>query len=286
MGKIRVKTIGIEEDEKEQKKKAKERAEAKRVEAAKKLGQAAKDSGEQKEPKAKPEETTDTETPKTEAKETKKPKVSKYKTSKKAQPHSSSYLAMAKQIDKNKKYTLSDAIKILTSGKKSKFDETVEMHINTLERGVSGSLSLPHGTGKTSKIEIADYTADSKHVEELIKKVSGGVVDFDILVASPETMSHLAKIARVLGPKGLMPNPKNGTISPKPKEAAKKFEGGQINFKTEAKFPIIHLTVGKLSFEEKKLIDNIKALTQAVKTANIKSVTLKSTMSPGIKIQI
>lgn len=308
MGKIRVKTIGIEEDEKDQKKKAKLKAEAKRIEAAKKLGQETKAEtaerqtvGSTKSEKkseadssiiegvAKESSTTDkaaasSETPSNNEK--KKPKVSKYKSVPKKQKHSTSYLAIASQLDKTKKYSLGVALKILTSSKRTKLDETVELHINTHEKGVSGNLTLPHGTGKTAKIEIADYASDPKHVEELVKKVTGGQVDFDILIATPETMSHLAKIARVLGPRGLMPNPKNGTISPKPKEAMKKFEGGQINFKTEAKFPIIHLSVGKISFEEKQLTDNIKAILQAIQAKNIKSVTLKSTMSPGIKIVI
>ncbi len=292
MGKIRVKTIGIEEDEKDQKKKAKAKAEAKRIEAAKKQGAETKAQEAQPAPTATAGEADDTKETKSKSEEksqdpkdeAKKVKTSKYKLKKKGKSHSESYLATAKLIDKTKKYTLQEALGILSSAKKAKFDETIELHINTHEKGVSGNLTLPHGTGKKSKIEVADIATDPKHVEELVKKVSAGQVEFDILIATPETMSHLAKIAKVLGPRGLMPNPKNGTISPKPQEAIKKFEGGQINFKTEAKASIIHMSVGKLSFEEKKLTDNIKATLQAVQTKNIKSVTLKSTMSPGIKI--
>ncbi len=99
-------------------------------------------------------------------------------------------------------------------------------------------------------------------------------------------MSKLAKVARILGPRGLMPNPKNGTITPKPQEVAKKFQGGQINFKTESKFPILHLTVGKISFGEKKLSENIQSALSAIQTKNIKNITLKSTMSPGIKLDL
>jgi len=281
MGKIRVKTIGIEEEEDKEKKKLKERNDAKKAEAAKKHAENDMQKG--------TEETKTTQEvteKKVEEKTDKKKKTSKYKTSKKKKAHSDSYLATAKLIEETKKYNLADALKILQKVKRVKFDETVELHINTLEKGVSGNLTLPHGTGKKARIEIADHTADPKHVEELIKKITGGQVDFDILIATPETMSHLAKVARFLGPRGLMPNPKNGTISPKPKDASKKFEGGQINFKTEPKFPIIHLSVGKLSFEEKKLVENINAILGAVKTKNIKSVTLKSTMSPGIKITV
>ena len=91
----------------------------------------------------------------------------------------------------------------------------------------------------------------------MIKNIESGKIDFDILDRNPDTMPKLAKVARVLGPRGLMPNPKNGTVTPKPEEIAKKFEGGQFNFKTEAKFPLLHLTVGKISFGDKKLTENI-----------------------------
>jgi large subunit ribosomal protein L1 len=99
-------------------------------------------------------------------------------------------------------------------------------------------------------------------------------------------MPRLARVARVLGPRGLMPNPKNGTVTPKPDEAAKKFTGGQVNYKTEAKFPILHLVVGKVSFGDAKLEENIKVAIKTVSTKNIRNITLKSTMSPGIKVDI
>jgi large subunit ribosomal protein L1 len=292
MGKIRVKTIGVEEDEKDQKKKAKEKAEAKRIEAAKKAGQEAKAAeqtlDEATEGKAKDAQEAasvkDSVEPKKEKNE-KKTKKEKFQT-KKSKPHSSKYLKVADLVDKNKKYSIKEALDILPRLKTAKFDETVELHINTHEKGVSGSITLPHGTGKQMKVETADYTADPKHVDELIKKINAGQIDFDILIATPDTMSQLAKVARVLGPRGLMPNPKNGTVHPKPAEAAKKFEGGQINFKTEPKAPIIHMTVGKVSFDEKQLNENINAIFKAVQTKNIKNVTLKSTMSPGIKLSL
>lgn len=295
MGKIRVKTIGIEEDEKTEKKKAKERAEAKRIEAAKKLGQETKAEAEKRQAvgetgtKGEPKVSEETDEPsnkreKAENREVKKTKKEKF--AKKGKIRSKTYADSAKLVDKNKKYTLSEALALLPKLKRTKFDETVELHINTHEKGVSGSLTLPHGTGKTMKVEIADYTADPKSLEELVKKIEGGQINFDILIATPESMVHLAKVARFLGPRGLMPNPKNGTVHTKPEEAAKKFAGGQMNFKTEAKAPIIHMTVGKVSFEEKQLSENINAIFKAVKTQNIKNVTLKSTMSPGIKIVV
>jgi large subunit ribosomal protein L1 len=302
VGKIRVKTIGLEEDEKEQKKKAAQRQEKKRAKEAQKQAEkveAASEtsgvdpeaegrrspsmtapktvSGESKEEKA---EVSPTESDSEPKKKTKKEKFKKIRT------RSKSYQEGAAKIDKAKQYNLKEAISLLKDIKRAKFDETVELHINTNEKGVSGSLTLPHGTGKQMKVEIADQAKDPKKLEELIKKIEAGQIDFDILIATPDSMSHLARVARFLGPKGLMPNPKSGTVHPKPDEAAKKFEGGQMNFKTEAKAPVIHMSIGKLSFEENKLEDNAKAFLTAVQTKNIKSVTLKSTMSPGIKLSI
>lgn len=282
MGKIRVKTIGIDEEENKEKKKAKQRAEAKRAEkqvqasAEPQQNETPKDAGEKGEDQRLDQQES--------APSEKKPKKQKFK--KKARVRSKTYTETAKLIDKNKKYTLKEALDLLPKLKRTKFDETVELHINTIEQGVSGNLTLPHGTGKKMRVEIADNTNDPKALQELVKKIESGKIDFDILIATPDSMTHLAKVARFLGPKGLMPNPKNGTVNPKPKDAAKKFEGGQMNFKTEAKAPIIHMTVGKLSFEEKKLSENINAIFKAVQEKNIKNVTLKSTMSPGIKLSV
>jgi len=277
MGKIRIKTFGDEEQEKEDQKKAAARAEAKKAkEAAEKR---AEDAGE-----APAETKTDgAEEPKEAAGEAKKKKKEKF-LKKKKQAHSTKYLAVVTKVDKNKVYKLTEALAVLPELKLAKFDETVELHINTTETGISGAVTLPHGTGKAVRVAIMNAAADLKSAEELIKKIESGQIDFDILIATPDSMPKLAKVARILGPKGMMPNPKNGTVTPKPEEAAKKFEGGQMNFKTEAKFPILHLTVGKVSFGEKKLAENIKAAVAAVNAKKIKNVTLKSTMSPGLKL--
>lgn len=271
MGKIKVRTLGDEKQEKKEKKKAQIRAEGKKLQ---------KEVVEEK--IAKPEEAQTKASAQTKEEKKETSKKTKFKSAKKRR--SNSYTDIAKIIDKNKKYSLKEALALLPKLKRAKFDETVELHINTLEKGVSGNVSLPHGTGKQIKIEIVNQTENPKHVEELVKKVETGNIDFDVLIATPDAMPKLARIARFLGPRGLMPNPKNGTISPKPNEIAKKFQGGQVNFKTEAKFPILHMTVGKVSFGEKKLADNIQSAITAIQPKNIKDITLKSTMSPGIKI--
>ncbi|MGH9857265.1 MAG: hypothetical protein ACRD4B_05415, partial [Acidobacteriota bacterium] len=276
MGKIRVKTIGDEALEKKDQKKAQARAEAKKAREEAEVRRATEEGTDSKASTVEQKTTLkeETETHAEKPSETKK-KVQKKKSSSGAVKHSKSYLAIATLVDKNKKYKLTEALSLLDKTKRTKFDETIELHINTLEKGISGNVTLPHGTGKATRVVIANAVEDSKHVEDLIKKIEAGKIDFDVLIATPDSMAKLAKVARVLGPRGLMPNPKNGTVTLKPDEIAKKFAGGQINFKTEAKFPILHLAVGKVSFGEKKLTENITSAIKAVKTKNIKDITLK-----------
>ncbi len=257
MGKIRVNTIGDENAEKKQKEEAKKRKEAKKVE------------------EKSAEVVTETEVKK------EKKKVQKNST---AKVRSTRYSASKKMIDRNKQYNIEEALTLLTQLQKAKFDETVELHINTIEKGVSGNVTLPHGTGKQTKVAIISPNHDPKGADELLKKIEAGKLDFDILIATPDAMPKLAKVARVLGPRGLMPNPKNGTISAKPEEVAKKYAGGQIAFKTEVKAPIIHVAVGKLSFGTEKLQHNIQALLGSIDKAKMKNAYVKSTMSPSLKI--
>lgn len=267
MGKIRVKTLGDETLEKEQKKEAKKRADAKRVAKT-----------EEQPVEVSPVESVN--------KVSDKPKTGKPTSDNRKQKtdnrkaHSKKYLSAKMLVDNNKIYTVPDALTLLPKLKLSKFDETVELHINTIETGISGILNLPHGSGKQIKVSVAD----DQTVDTVIKAIESGKIDFDILIATPSVMPKLAKVARVLGPRGLMPNPKNGTISQKPEDAAKKFQSGQIRFKTEAKTPVIHLIVGKLSFGDKKLQDNIQEAINTISPSKIKKVVLKSTMSPAVKI--
>lgn len=278
MGKIRVKTLGDTEAEKKQKEEAKKRAEAKRAEKRTEDEKPAVVTEE-----AKPEAQKVVEKP---AEETKTKQKSKYAAKNTKSKRSTKYKDVAKKVDVAKFYSLTEALSLLPELKIAKFDETIELHINTVDKGISGNVTLPHGTGKQIRIAIANQTEDPKAIDELVKKVEAGSIDFDVLLATPDAMPKLARIARFLGPRGLMPNPKNGTVTPKPEEAAKKFQGGQVNFKTEAKFPILHMIVGKMSFGEEKLSENVKAALAAVQSKNIRNVTLKSTMSPGIKLDV
>ncbi len=269
MGKIRVNTIGDESLEQKQKEEAQKRQEAK------------------KSAKIKVDDAS--ETPIISQEEAKTDKKSAKKMQNKAvaaKKRSSRYAASAKLREKTKTYSLKEALAALSQMQKAKFDETVELHINTIEKGVSGQVVLPHGTGKQTRVAIISPAKDPKAADELVKKIEAGKIEFDVLVATPDAMPKLAKVARILGPKGLMPNPKAGTVTLKPEEVAKKYAGGQIVFKTEPKAAVIHIAVGKVSFGESKLTENITTLMGAIESEKVKNVYLKSTMSPSFKVTL
>src|SRR3989344_890827 len=288
MGKVRVKTSGLPEEEEKEKKKTKEKKEAKKMAKGAHGGERVVAVGPNEEEIEKVLETKPTEEGKEEpsfaktasstAMATKAESKGKKEKFIKKRVRSKRYQTSVQVLDKSKIYPLSEALELLSKFQKAKFDETVELHLNTVGTGVSGTVTLPHGTGKTTKIAIAS--------DELIEEIEGGKINFDILVATPDMMPKLAKVAKILGPRGLMPNPKNGTITLNPESLIKKFEAGQISFKNEAKTPIIHLTVGKFSFGDKKLKENIDTIIEAIKPENIQKAVLKSTMSPAIKINI
>ena len=284
MGKVKVRTLGDESLENKQKDKSKQKSKEKKLVKGGKGGERIVSVGPSEEelaalsaseklsdsvvaikPSDKKTATTETQ---------KKQKHRKVKE----RSRSKSYQTVAQIVDRSKKYNLTEALNILEKLKRSKFDETVELHINTIEAGLSGNITLPHGTGKQIRVAIAD--------DDILAKVASGKIDFDVLLAAPNMMPKLAKVAKFLGPRGLMPNPKNSTLVKDPQKAAQNFQKGQINFRTEAKAPVMHVTIGKMSFGAKKLSENIQALIDAIKKEKIRNITLKSTMSPGIKIQL
>jgi len=277
MGKIKVRVLGDETLENKQKEQSKIKAHEKKLVKGSKGGERIVAVGPSEEEIAKME------LPKEEAEAKNSPAGEKkakkiIKKPKKAAPHSKSYQTAFANLDRSKQYKLPEALIMLSKLKRSNFDETVELHINTIEMGISGNITLPHGTGKQVKVVIAD--------DDILAKVAAGKIEFDILLADPSMMPKLARVAKILGPKGLMPNPKNGTLVRDPAKAAEEFKKGQINFRTELKAPIMHLIVGKMSFGDKKLTDNIMAMIEAIKREKIRNVTLKSTMSPGIKLEV
>jgi len=275
MGKIKVRTLGDESLENKQKEKSKQKNKEKKLVKGIKGGERIVSVGPSEEEVAKIKLPAESKEEKEEVKTT---KVKKAVKKEKKAPHSKSYQKVFGTLDRSKKYNLIEALAMLEKLQRSKFDETVELHINTTEIGLSGNITLPHGTGKQIRVAIAD--------DDLLAKVALGKIDFDILLAAPAMMPKLARVAKILGPKGLMPNPKNATLVKDPEKAAESFKKGQVNFRTELKAPIMHLIVGKMSFGAKKLSENINALIEAIKKEKIRNITLKSTMSPGIKLEI
>ncbi|PIR78942.1 MAG: hypothetical protein COX79_02345 [Candidatus Levybacteria bacterium CG_4_10_14_0_2_um_filter_36_16] len=286
MGKIRVKTIGDESLEQEEQKKLKEKREQKTLREGQGVAHLKNMGGGQRITTVGPteeeilaqtldqtsQEGTTSEAQSDSGGKTKKEKFKKVKV------FSKRYKENKNLVAKDTIYPLSEGISILRKFKKGKFDETVELHLNVKEKGISGQIPLPHGTGKKLRIKVAD--------EALIAEVEKGKIDFDILIAAPATMPLLAKVAKILGPRGLMPNPKNGTITDKPDALIEKLSHGQVSYKTESEAPIIHLSVGKISFEDKQLEENIKTTLKTIGSEKINSVTLKSTMSPAIRLVV
>jgi large subunit ribosomal protein L1 len=211
------------------------------------------------------------------------PKSSEPKDSKKTKKRvkhdrSKRYLEIKKLVDPTKTYPIDQAIKLLRELSSTKFDASVELHCNLNIDKLSGELNFPHGTGKTLKIEIAS--------DKTLVKLKNGQIDFEVLIAEPKMMPKLAQYAKLLGPKGLMPNPKTNTISDKPEEIKKKMAGGSTRYKSEPKAPIVHLVIGKLSFKDNQLNDHINLVLKELKLKNLKSVFLCSSMSPSIKLAI
>jgi large subunit ribosomal protein L1 len=190
---------------------------------------------------------------------------------------SGKYLNMSKQIKKEQLYTVADAVDILTKLAKGTKLKTVELHLNTIETGLRGELKLPHGTGKDIKIAIFS--------DKLAEDITAGKLDFDMLLCTPADMPKVARFAKTLGPKGLMPNPKSGTVTDHPEERAKQLaSGGTLPYKTEAKFPIIHLTLGSITQKSEDLVDNINEALRSINVTKIKTAYLSCTHTPSVKL--
>ena len=218
------------------------------------------------------------------------------------------YIEAAKAIDRTVQYDTAEAISLVKKAAVAKFDETIEAHIRTgcdgrhAEQQIRGAVVLPHGTGKSVKVlvfakgdkvdEALAAGADHVGVEELIPKIQNdGWLDFDVVVATPDMMGVVGRLGRVLGPKGLMPNPKAGTVTMDVTKAVNDIKAGKIEYRLD-KTNIIHVPIGKASFTEEQLADNfqtlmdaiIKARPAAVKGQFLKSITLTPTMGPGVKV--
>ena len=221
--------------------------------------------------------------------------------------HGKKYLEAAKLIDKTQQYEAAEAISLVKKSATAKFDETVELHIRTgcdsrhADQQVRGSVVLPAGTGKKVRILVfakgakADEAqaagADFVGAEELIPKIQGGWFDYDVVIATPDMMGVVGRIGRLLGPKGLMPNPKTGTVTMDVAKAIADTKAGKVEYRLD-KANIIHVPVGKASFSEEQLEQNFNALMDAISKAKpssvkgqyLKSITLATTMGPGVKV--
>ena len=217
------------------------------------------------------------------------------------------YQSSAKLIDRSKLYEPAEAVKLIGEVAKAKFDETVEAHIRLgvdprrSDQQVRGAVVLPYGTGKTKRVlvfakgekahEAEEAGADYVGAEDLAEKIKGGWMDFDITVATPDMMSTVGKLGKILGPRGLMPNPKTGTVTFDVAKAIAEIKAGKVEYRVD-KTGIVHVPIGKASFGEEKLLANlavlmdaiVKARPAAAKGAYLKSISVAATMSPGIFI--
>ncbi|RMF62559.1 MAG: 50S ribosomal protein L1 [Calditrichaeota bacterium] len=210
-------------------------------------------------------------------------------------------------VERGKDYSLDEAVELIKKTAKAKFDESVEISMNLgvdprhADQVVRGTVSLPHGTGKDVRVlvlakgnkadEAKEAGADYVGFEEYVKKIQEGWLDFDVVVATPDVMGEVGKLGKILGPRGLMPNPKSGTVTMDVAKAVKELKAGKIEFRVD-KYGIIHASVGKASFDKEKIRENVLAFVDTVvrlkptaaKGQYVKRVALSNTMGPGISV--
>lgn len=212
-------------------------------------------------------------------------------------------------IDRNKMYTLTEAVSLVKGAAKAKFDESIEIAMNLgvdprhADQMVRGVVALPHGTGKTVRVavfargpkadEAKEAGADLVGAEDLMEQVQAGNMDFDRCIATPDMMGVVGRLGKVLGPRGLMPNPKLGTVTMNVADAVSAAKAGQVQFRVE-KAGIVHAGVGRASFSEEQLVENIKSFVDAINKAKpsgakgvyLKKIAISSTMGPGVKLDV
>lgn len=209
--------------------------------------------------------------------------------------HSQSYIKASELIDKNKQYSTTDAIELAKKTARTKFDGTIEAHFTLNRKEQKFSLTLPNPLNVATKriLVFGQATAGTNIIlasETTISDIREGKMvpgkDFDVVIATPEAMPMLAQVAKTLGPKGMMPNPKNGTITDKPDSAIKNMSAGQIYVKTQPEQPVLHVAFGKSTWEDTKILENFETLSQSIGKDQIKRVFINATMGPSIQVKI
>ncbi|MEI8067969.1 MAG: hypothetical protein WCG91_03425 [Candidatus Shapirobacteria bacterium] len=200
------------------------------------------------------------------------------KTIRTAKVRGKKYKAAKKNIDVNKYYPIKEAVELMKKASFSKFEGKVEAHVTIYDIGNVGEITFPHLETTSKKVVVLN--------DAILAEIKDGQVNFDILIATPATMPKLLPFAKLLGPKGLMPNPKNGTLTDKPEESVKKLSVAKTIVRTEKKAPVVHIIVGKVSQSTEELIKNINELIKVIKAAKIKKLAICATMGPAVKIEV
>ena len=217
------------------------------------------------------------------------------------------FTSIAKKVDKAAEYPLTDAVSLVKGNATAKFDESIDIAIRLgvdprkADQLVRGTVSLPHGTGKSVRVlvvareakqgEARDAGADFVGFEDVLERIKGGWTDFDVVIATPDVMGELGKLGKILGPRGLMPNPKAGTVTADVGNAVNEVKAGKIEYRVD-KTGIVHASIGKASFDQAKLLENINAFMNSVmrnkpqtsKGKYVRGITLSSTMGPGVRV--
>lgn len=222
--------------------------------------------------------------------------------------HSKRFTAVAKKVDHAHTYSLNEAIGLVKGNATAKFDESVDIAVRLgvdprkADQNVRGTVSLPHGSGKSVRVLVVTKEgqqesarqagADFVGYQDVLERIQGGWTDYDVVIASPDVMADLGKLGRILGPRGLMPNPKAGTVTPDIATAVREVKAGKIEFRVD-KTGVVHASIGKASFDPNMLMDNARAFIntivqvkpQTAKGKYIKGITLSSTMGPGVRVE-
>lgn len=266
MGKTKTSFVGAEPQEDKKKKSYEEKRAAKAAKEAEKdnnsVTQSLSNSENETESVSVPESPVSTQSP---------------KSTQESSTRSKKYNAAREKVEA-KPYKLSDAVKLVRETSYSSFPGSVELHLVLTEGTVNSRVELPHSTGISKKIEVAD--------DETVKKLTSGKIDFDVLITTPAFMPKLVPFARLLGPRGMMPNPKNGTVVDDPKKAMASFSGNAVTVKTEKSAPLVHLVVAKTNQPEAEIEANIKSVIDNVGAKKVAKAVISASMGPGIQVQV